>query len=356
MSKTKLELCMESFPQTDIWMDSFSEMHHAYALEHQCKGITTSPTWVGHMLCDEFEEQKIALQQFIDANPDLNEREIAWKWTLEVGRQRSKCMLPLWEEGKPKKGRFSIQLSIYEYRNAERMLKMAEEVNSLGPNMQVKIPANKAGIAVMEEATAQGISVMATLCYSVDQAVAAAEAIERGIQRRIQAGLSTESLNPVCAVLLGMQEDWLHNYADAKGIILDPEAFTYAGEAVCKQIYKVYQARKYHTRVLTAYYRHHRHWSAFMGGDIIMTIPYKWQKRFEMCDVPIENNMGKPVPEKFLQQLNKLPPFVQAITEGSLTNEMFDTFPPVILTIRYFTEVYEKGVLLIRELMLPKTI
>ena len=73
--------------------------------------------------------------------------------------------------------------------------------------MQVKIPSTKEGIKAMEEATFRGISVMATVCFSVDQAVAAAEAIERGMKRRTAQGLSNAELNPVCAVLLGMQED-----------------------------------------------------------------------------------------------------------------------------------------------------
>lgn len=205
----------------------------------------------------------------------------------------------------------------------------------------------------MEEATFEGISVMATLCYSLDQAVAAAEAIQRGLERRKAAKLDNSMLNPVCAVLLGMQEDWLRNYATSQHIILDPETFFYAGEAVCKKIYEVYKEHRYTPRVLVAYYRHHRHWSAFMGGDIIMTIPYKWQKCFEQCNIPIQNNMNIPVPAQYLNQLNNLPPFVQATTEGSLEPHDFDTFPPVVLTLRYFMEIYDRGVQQFRNLMLP---
>lgn len=352
----KLEMCMEKFPQTDIWMDSFNRMHHEYALNHGCKGITTSPTWVGHMLVDEIDQETNAIRRIIAENPAWDEREITWQWTLEKGRERSACMLSEWNKGNPRNGRFSIQLSVYDYRDAEKMLRMAREVHACGPNMQVKIPCTRAGVKVMEEATYEGISVMATLVYSLDQAVAAAEAIERGMARREQEGLSNQGLNPVCAVLLGMQEDWLKSYADANNIILDPEAFLYAGEAVCKQVYSIFRQRNYKTRVLVAYYRHHRHWSAFMGGDIIMTIPYKWQRRFEACDIPLENNMVKPVPEIYLQQLNKLQPFRDAVTEHTLEIENFDSFPPVILTLRYFIELYERGVMLVRDLLLPKPI
>ena len=236
------------------------------------------------------------------------------------------------------------------------MVRMAEEVNSCGPNMQVKIPSTKEGIKAMEEATFKGISVMATVCFSVDQAVAAAEAIERGMKRRTAQGLSNAELNPVCAVLLGMQEDWLKSYAESRDIVIHPDAFPWCGVAICKEVYRIFQERGYKTRVLTAYYRHQLHWSEFIGGDIIMTIPAKWQKRFANCDVEIRDYMSEAVAADKLKLLNKLTPFVQAYTQGSLTEDDFNSFGPVILTIRYFTEEYEKAVHKVRDILLPNPI
>ena len=125
---------------------------------------------------------------------------------------------------------------------------------------------------------------------------------------------------------------------------------------MAKRVYQLYRQRGLRTRMLVAYYRHHRHWSAFMGGDLVMTIPCKWQRRFEACDVPIANNIDAPVPERYMEQLMRLAPFAQAMTPGSLAARDFDAFPPVILTLRYFTSVYEKGVLLVRDLMLPEPV
>ena len=197
---------------------------------------------------------------------------------------------------------------------------------------------------------------MATVCFSVDQAIAAAEAIECGMKRRTEQGLSNDGLNPVCAVLLGMQEDWLKSYAESKDIVVHPDALPWCGVAICKEVYRIFKERGYKTRVLTAYYRHQLHWSEFIGGDIIMTIPTKWQKRFANCDVEIRDYMSDAVAEDKLKQLYQLPPFVQAYTEGSLTKDDFNSFGPVILTIRYFTEEYEKAVHKVRDLMLADPI
>lgn len=355
--KSKLIEMNEKFPQTELWTDSFHTEHHMYGLTQGITGITTSPTWVSRMMCNEPKEEHIQVIHALQKeHPEYNEYEMAWAWTLEMGKKRSKVMLPLWKEGNPKKGRFSIQTSIYDYANTDKMIAMAEAVDQCGPNMQVKIPSTCEGIKAMEEATFKGISVMATVCFSVDQAVAAAEAIARGMQRREKEGLSNEGLNPVCAVLLGMQEDWLKAYAEQHDIVVHPEALPWSGVAICKEVYRIFKERKYKTRILTAYYRHQLHWSAFIGGDIIMTIPTKWQKRFANCDVEIQDYMHTPVAKDKMEQLYKLPPFVKAITEGSLEMKDFNTFGPVIMTIRYFTEEYEKAVHQIRDIMLPDPI
>ena len=58
--------------------------------------------------------------------------------------------------------------------------------------------------------------------------------------------------------------------------------------------------------------------------------------------------------EEKMEQLMKLPPFVKAYTEGSLTLDDFNAFPPVTLTVHYFSEEYDKAVKKVRDIMLPK--
>ena len=62
------------------------------------------------------------------------------------------------------------------YSNTERMVDQAVRFASLAPNMQVKFPATSAGIAGLEEATARGVNINATVCFTVAQALAVAEA------------------------------------------------------------------------------------------------------------------------------------------------------------------------------------
>jgi transaldolase len=57
------------------------------------------------------------------------------------------------------------------------------------PNLYLKIPGTKAGLVAIEEAIAAGLPVNVTLLFSREQYLAAARAWQRGIERRIDAGL-----------------------------------------------------------------------------------------------------------------------------------------------------------------------
>ena len=50
--------------------------------------------------------------------------------------------------------------------------------------MIVKIPVTQAGVSAIEEATYRGISINATVSFTLPQAIAVAEAVERGLARR----------------------------------------------------------------------------------------------------------------------------------------------------------------------------
>jgi transaldolase len=63
------------------------------------------------------------------------------------------------------------------------------------PNLMIKIPGTRAGVAAIEETIFAGIPVNVTLLFSREHYLAAAEAFLRGIERRIEAGLSADVMS-----------------------------------------------------------------------------------------------------------------------------------------------------------------
>ncbi len=125
--------------------------------------------------------------------------------------------------------------------------------------------------------------------------------------------------------------------------------------AIFKKAYSIYKQRGYRARLLAAAYRHHLHWSELVGGDVILTIPYKWQKRFNASDIPVEDRMQKQVDENIIDELyRKFPDFRKAYDEEGMTVEEFDTYGATVRTLRGFIRSYHDLQALIREeFMLP---
>ncbi len=66
----------------------------------------------------------------------------------------------------------------------------------------------KAGIKAVEEATYRGVNINATVCFTVPQALAVGEAVERGLSRREKEGYDTSKMTPVCTIMVGRLDDW----------------------------------------------------------------------------------------------------------------------------------------------------
>lgn len=342
---------VKKFPMTDLWMDSCGEEELDYGILRGIVGATSNPIIVGNVVKKEMDKWEPEIKKLIQDMPEATEDEITWALIDEVGALRSKKLLPKFEEFKGKKGRLSIQVNAKYYRDPKRMVEQAMHLNSLGKNMMIKIPASAAGIKAIEEATYRGASTNATVSFTVAQAVAVAEAVERGMTRREAEGLPTEDMGPVCTIMIGRTDDWLKKYVNKTGMVVDPECLEWAGVAVIKEAYRIYKERGYRTRLLSAANRNHYHWSQLLGGDLAQTINYSWWKRLEACDIPVEEHMSDPVPERFMKELKKIPEFDKSFLEDGMKPEEFVNYGGFRDTLNRFLGGYEDLVHVIRSYM-----
>jgi transaldolase len=339
---------------TRYWNDSCSVEELTYAIERGATGATSNPTIVLGVLKKEMYLWEDHIKKTIRENPTWSEIEVAWKVFEDVTVHGSKLLLPVFEREDGKKGRLSIQTDPAFYRNSEAILKQALYFNTLAPNMQIKVPATKAGIDMIEEATYQGANLNVTVSFTVPQVVAVGEGIERGLKRRDAEGKDTAHMSPVATLMVGRIDDWIKVVAKRDSIDINPEYMEWCGVACIKNAYKVYMERGYRTRLLPAAYRNFYHWTEFVGGDITLTIPYEWQKKFNETDVKVTSRMDIPVDPKILNDLNtKFPDFRKAYDVDGMKPEEFDTYGATVRTLRGFITSWHDFVAVIREFMLP---
>ena len=339
------------FPETQIWNDSCSCKELAYCIENGGVGATTNPVIVLNVLKKELKEWEPTINQIIDDNPSYTEDEVAWQTIKAMGAKASKLLLPVFEETKGKKGRISFQTNAKYYRSKDKMVEHAVELASTVPNSQIKAPTSKAGVEAFEEMTYRGVSVNATVSFTVAQAVAVAEAVERGLNRRIAEGLPVDEMNPVCTIMAGRVDDYLKKDCAAKGMLIEPEILEWAGVAVVKNAYKIYKERGYRTKLLVAAYRNPYHWNQFIGGDLILTIPYGWQLKYNSSEYEIKETINDEVNPEYLKKLKKLPEFNKAYDIDGLKPEEFEHYGAFLATISGFLKGYDELVSIIRSYM-----
>ncbi|HET8528359.1 MAG TPA: transaldolase family protein [Gaiellaceae bacterium] len=335
---------------TDYWNDSCSLEELAYAIERGAVGATSNPTIVGEVLQKEWALWRDRILELVAASPAATEDEVAWRLIEEMAVKASELLLPVFEREGGLKGRLSIQTNPKLYRDAARLVEQGLHFASLAPNMQVKVPATRAGVEAIEELTAQGVNVNATVCFTVPQALAVAEAVERGLARRG----SAEGMSPVCTIMVGRLDDWLELAAAKAGTLLTPGAVNWAGIACVKRAYPLYRERGHRTRLLAAAYRNHLHWSQLIGGDVVLTIPHKWQVLFNASDIEVLPRFDKPVPQDALDELAaKVPDFRRAYEPDGMRVDEFDAYGATVRTLRGFIASYQDLVATVRDVMLP---
>jgi len=344
---------MTQTTSTCLWNDSSSLAELGYAIDHGAVGATCNPVIVVEVLKKEMQLWKDRILELIRSMPTATEHDVAWKLVDEMTVKGAELLKPIFDAHAGKNGRLSVQTDPRFYRDPDAIVRQAEHFSALAPNIIVKIPVTAAGIPAIEEATWRGISINATVCFSLPQCVEVAEAFERGLARRAREGKDISTMGSVCTIMVGRLDDWLKTYADKHDVSVDPGVLEWAGVAVFKKTYRLFKERGYRIRLLSAAFRNHMHWSELIGGDVVISPPHLWQKRFNACDVPVEPRIDTPVAPGIVTALEKFPDFRRAFTEGGLTREEFDTFPPTLRTLRQFITACHDLDGQIRELMLP---
>jgi len=339
---------------TCLWNDSASIQELTYSIEHGAVGATCNPVIVLGVLKKEMPEWKDRILKLIENCPAASEEQIAWQLVREISAKSAALLKPIFDAQGGRNGRLSIQTDPRFFRDTEAIVRQAEEFNRIAPNMIVKIPVTRAGIPAIEEATYRGISINATVCFTLPQCVAVAEAVERGFRRREREGKDIASMGPVCTIMVGRLDDWLKVQLEKENISIDPGYLEWAGVAVFKKTYQLFEKRGYRLRLLSAAFRNHMHWSELIGGNIVISPPYAWQVRFNASDIEVRPRIDLPVDARIVGELSrKFADFRRAYEEDGFDRDGFDSFGATRRTLRQFIAACHDLDGVVRDFLLP---
>ncbi len=338
---------------TDYWNDSCALGELAYAIDRGAVGATSNPPIVLDVIGKEKSHWSPRLRELNAANPGWTETDLAWTVVEEMGVRGAALLAGIHAETGGRKGWLSLQVDAANHSVPNRMVEQAVHLASLAPNIQVKLPATSAGIVALEEATARGVNVNATVSFTLPQAIAAAEAIERGLARLEASSGDASRLAPTVVIMIGRLDDWLKAVADRDLLSIKPGVLDWAGIAIMKRANRIFVERGFRSRLLAAAFRHHLHWTELVGGRVILTIPPAWQVRFNRSGIEPSSRLDLPVDPAILRELAAIPDFRRAFEPDGMTPEQFDSFGATVRTLRGFIKAFRDVEGVVRDTVLP---
>jgi transaldolase len=217
------------------------------------------------------------------------------------------------------------------------MFEMAKRLDKWAPNIAVKLPCTCAGLDVLEDCIAQGITITSTVSFTVPQALAIAERRRKGIERATQSGIDPGKCFAV--IMIGRLDDYLREVAQDNGAGVTESDIRQSGVAAAKRAYKIYKEKGCEAVLLIAALRGPYHLTELAGADLIMSIAPGAQKWFVDQDHPREERIDADVPAEVIARLNRMPEFVRAYEPDGMQPQEFVTYGATQRTLCQFCEV-----------------
>lgn len=315
------------------------------------RGVTTNPPLtkaVFDKLKDQWEK---IIRDLIRQNPCMDYRQIAWEAYKEACRRGAARYMPLFERSGYKYGYVSAQVDPRLLTDAREMVRQGLELKALQPNIMVKIPATRAGVLAIFILTSLGIPTNATLCFTLPQIMAVAEAVKQGKETGENYGTDYSRWRSVITIMIGRFEDAkiFAEQASEKGIELTEEMKRWAGIAITKKACRILAERNYPSKMLVASGRvspkindiqYIWHIEKLAGCNLVFTMNPELIKSFMLLymDRPVENSSGEPVPDDVLEKLLKIPYFAEGYGEDTIKPEDFEKLEPTVTTYNQFSK------------------
>jgi transaldolase len=222
-----------------LWLDNITRdlldrgTLKRYIDELSVTGLTSNPTIFDHAIKNSTAYDAAIRRKLRDG---ISAETLFFELALEDLVQAADLFRPIHDRTDGVDGWVSLEVSPLLAHDTASTLVAAKALfaRAKRPNLLIKIPGTKEGLAAIEEAIFAGVPINVTLLFSREHYLAAAEAFLRGIERRIAAGLNP-SVGAVASVFVSR---W-----DAAVVGEIPDALRgQLGIAIAKRTYASYRA------------------------------------------------------------------------------------------------------------------
>ncbi|MCW5978413.1 MAG: hypothetical protein KIT09_10065 [Bryobacteraceae bacterium] len=321
--------------KTCWWHDSAELGELEVGLERGAVGVTTNPYLSNLAVARHRTNWAAEIQKAIAQSANAEGKAEALM-RLAVTRVAEKLM-PEYERSKGERGYVCAQVNPSRAGDRECMLPMARRFHAWSPNIAVKLPATAAGLDVLEECAAEGITVAATVSFTLPQVLNIAERHRKGAARARSNGVEPGRCFSV--IMIGRLDDFLREVAHDTQAAVEETDIRQAGLAVTKRAYAMYKEEGYEAVLLVAALRGAHHMTELCGAELIMSIAPAYQGTLTADNLACEERIERPVPEDAIERLRAMAEFVKAYEPDGMQPKDFISYGATQRTLGQFAEV-----------------
>lgn len=324
---------LEKRTPTRFWVNNATRDQAKMAIDAGATGCTQNPAYLSKILNSNdndlmFGKMDKLLQVY---ESDTN---VVAALQREMISEICKLFLPMYEESGGRYGYVSIQADPFN-EDVDTILHNAEEMLKLTPNALIKVPATKSGLVAVRELIGMKAAVLVTEIMSMDQVMSACE-LYKDATRKINAPAKY-----ILAHINGIFDDHMLDCMETGGISIDPDACSLASWVLAKKIDRYLHMHGFSEIDYMAggarNLDHFRNWVGIQGS-----ITLNWSGTIDKLikeDGNVLPRFQMPEPYGVVDDLlDQLPDFKKAYIPGSLSEEEYEAFGPVVRFRNQFEE------------------
>ena len=324
------------------------------------RGVTTNPPLSLQAIQDDPPFWEKVAKEILAENPGLDTEGLFWELYKTVVKRGSESYLPLFEASNYKEGFLSGQVDPRSVFDKEAMLRQADEIAAINPNVMIKVPGSKQGYEVIEYLTARGIPTNNTLTFVYAQLKDCADSVKRGLETARKNGVDLSKWRSVITHMEGRFGNLggLKDRAAEAGVELSDGEIRLAELAIFKKAYKYLKDNDLPSKMLSCSLivgpnleGQDRIWhlEEKAGADVVVTCPPSFIDKV-ICMPGIEkihfekDRILEDIPRDLMDKLMRVPYFEKGIAADGYSRDEYSTIDPLQKTAEQFSKATEEMV------------
>jgi transaldolase len=345
----------------DLLKVQFSRMYDRdNPMSQLFRGVTTNPPLSLQAIQDDPAYWEKVAKDLLAENPGLDTEALFWELYKTVVKRGSDMYLPLFEASNYREGYLSGQVDPRSVFDKDAMIRQAEEIAAINPNVMIKVPGSKQGYEVIENLTAKGIPTNNTLTFVFPQLKDCADTVKRGLETAQKNGVDLSKWRSVITHMEGRFGNLggLKDFAAEQGVELSDGEIRLAELAVFKKAYKYLKDNNLPSKMLSCSLiagptvdGQNRIWhlEEKSGADVVVTCPPTFIDK--VLFLPGVENISfekdrilEDIPRDLMDKLMRVPYFERGYSADGYSRDEYNTHPALQKTAEQFSKATEEMV------------